>query len=113
MGGARASVSNWKVAPQTVRAGCAKALKPPRGIPSNAVHVKLCMNPSGPPDKAKYSLATDSELVPRGKGEKHRCERSEIVPATISLQCVGAPKQFGVTACLLHNESASYCPWPA
>ena len=44
-----------------------------RGIPSNAVHVKLCMNPSGPPDKAKYSLATDSELVPRGKGEKHPC----------------------------------------
>ena len=26
------------------------------------------MNLSGPPDKAKYSLATDSELVPRGKG---------------------------------------------
>ena len=47
--------------------------KPPRGIPSNAVHVKLCMNPSGPPDKAKYSLATDSELVPRGKGEKNPC----------------------------------------
>ena len=47
--------------------------KPPRGIPSNAVHVKLCMNLSGPPDKAKYSLATDSELVPRGKGEKNPC----------------------------------------
>ena len=44
---------------------------PSRGIPSNAVHVKLCMNPSGPPDKAKYSLATDSEQVPRGKGEKN------------------------------------------
>ena len=47
--------------------------KTPRGIPSNAVHVKLCMNLSGPPDKAKYSLATDSELVPRGKGEKNPC----------------------------------------
>jgi hypothetical protein len=35
--------------------------------------VKLCMNLSGPPDKAKYSLATDSELVPRGKGEKNPC----------------------------------------
>ena len=45
----------------------------PRGIPSNTVHVKLCVNLSGPPDKAKYSLATDSELVPRGKGEKNRC----------------------------------------
>jgi hypothetical protein len=31
------------------------------------------MNPSRPLDKAKYSLATDSEQVPRGKGEKHPC----------------------------------------
>ena len=44
-----------------------------RGIPSNAVHVKLCMNPSRPLDKAKYSLATDSEQVPRGNGEKNPC----------------------------------------
>ena len=50
-----------------------EVFSPSRGIPSNAVHVKLCMNPSGPPDKAKYSLATDSERVPRGKGEKHPC----------------------------------------
>ena len=62
----------------------------PRGIPSNAVHVKLCMNPSGPPDKAKYYLATDSEPVPRGKGEKNRCERSEIVPEMMCLQGVKA-----------------------
>ena len=41
-----------------------ESLKPPRGIPSNAVQVELCVNQSGPPDKAKYSLATDSELVP-------------------------------------------------
>ena len=33
-------------------------------IPSNAMHVKLRMNQSGPPDKAKYSSVTDSELVP-------------------------------------------------
>ena len=39
-------------------------VKSPRGIPSSTVHVKLCANLSGPPDKAKYSLATDSELVP-------------------------------------------------
>ena len=44
-----------------------------RGIPSNAVHVKLCMNLSRPLDKAKYYLATDSELVPRGNGEKNPC----------------------------------------
>ena len=47
--------------------------KPSRGIPSNTVHVKLCVNLSRPLDKAKYSLATDSELVPRGKGEKNPC----------------------------------------
>jgi hypothetical protein len=33
---------------------------------------------------------TDSEQVPRGKGEKIRCERSEIVPETIRLQGVRA-----------------------
>ena len=48
-------------------------VKLPRGIPSSTVHVKLCANLSGPPDKAKYSLATDSEQVPRGKGEKNPC----------------------------------------
>ena len=43
------------------------------GIPSNAVHVKLRVNLSRPLDKAKYSLATDSELVTRVKGEKNPC----------------------------------------
>ena len=43
------------------------------GIPSSTVHVKLRVNLSGPPDKAKYYLATDSGLVPRGKGEKYPC----------------------------------------
>ena len=71
------------------------------------MQVKLCANQSGPPDKAKYSLATDSELVPRGKGEKNPFKGSETDPETIGLQCVGALKS--VTACLLHNESASYC----
>ena len=61
-----------------------------RGIPSSAVHVKLCANLSGPSDKAKYSSATDSELVPRGKGEKNPFEGSEIDPATCCLQCVEA-----------------------
>jgi hypothetical protein len=41
-------------------------------IPSSTMHVKLCANQSRPLDKPKYSLATDSELVPRGKGEKNR-----------------------------------------
>ena len=72
---------------------------------SNAMHVKLRVNLCRPRHKTKYSLATDSEQVPRGKGEKHRCERSERVPETMCLQCVRGPQ--GLMACLLHNESAS------
>ena len=34
-------------------------------------HVLARGNPGGPPSKAQYSLVTDSELVPRGKGEKN------------------------------------------
>ena len=36
----------------------------PRGILSNTAHVKRRMKQRGPPRKAKYSLATDSEQVP-------------------------------------------------
>ena len=67
--------------------------------------VKLRVNLRRPRRKAKYYLATDSEPVPRGKGEKNRCERSEIEPEIMRLQGVRAPQ--GVMACLLLNESAS------
>ena len=50
---------------------------PASGIPSNAVQVELCMNQSRPWDKAKYYPATDSEQVPRGKGEKNPSKGSE------------------------------------
>ena len=40
-------------------------------ILSTAVHVKFRRNPPGPSGKPKYSLVTDSEPVPGGKGEKH------------------------------------------
>jgi hypothetical protein len=43
----------------------------PDGIQSTAGHVKPGRKSGGPPSKAKYSLATDSEQVPRGKGEKY------------------------------------------
>jgi len=36
----------------------------PSGILSTAGHEKPCGNPPGPSGKAKYLLATDSELVP-------------------------------------------------
>ena len=58
--------------------------------------MKLRVNLRGPPRKAKYSLATDSEQVPRGKGEKNRFERSEIVPEIMCLQGVKARKGDGV-----------------
>jgi hypothetical protein len=45
----RVSVTVWKSRPKTVRAQCAKTRTPLRGIPSNAVQVKLCVNLSGPP----------------------------------------------------------------
>jgi len=52
--------------------------------------VKFCLKIGGPPPKAKYSLLTDSEPVPWGKGEKHPDEGSETVPETERLQSVGA-----------------------
>ena len=69
------------------------------------------MNPRRPLRKAKYSSVTDSEQVPRGKGEKFRRERSEIVPETMRPQSVRAGQP--VIACLLHNESASQFVWQA
>ena len=41
-----------------------ESLSQPSGIPSTAGHEKPRGNQGGPPPKAKYSLATDSELVP-------------------------------------------------
>ena len=43
------------------------------GYLSRAGHVKSGLKLGGPPSKAKYSLMTDSEPVPRGKGEKNPC----------------------------------------
>ena len=40
-------------------------------FPSTAEHVKFRGNLGGPSPKAKYKPMTDSELVPRGKGEKN------------------------------------------
>ena len=46
------------------------------GTLSSTVHVKSGVKLCRPRHKAKYSMKTDSELVPRGKGEKHPCEGS-------------------------------------
>ena len=61
---------------------------------SKAGHEKSCLNMGGPPSKPKYSLATDSEQVPWGKGEKNPDEGSEIDTETECLQSVGAEIYF-------------------
>jgi hypothetical protein len=75
--------------------------------------VKAGSNLRGPSRKAKYSLATDSERVARAKDGKnpykgrilnlkpHAYKRSE--PISVDLRV-----DPGVTACLLHNDPATY-----
>ena len=63
----------------------------------------------GPPSKAKYSLATDSEQVPWGKGEKDPCEGSEIEPETMCLQGVGAGFVLWLRAFCLMSLRVSMC----
>ena len=67
-----------------------KGLATSRRHPSTAGHEKPCGNLGGPSSKAKYYLTTDSGPVPRGKGEKHPDEGSEIDPETVCLQAVRA-----------------------
>jgi hypothetical protein len=71
--------------------------------------VEARLNLGGPSSKAKYSLVTDSELVPRGKGEKNPCEGSE---KTLKPCVYKQTKHYGLwqcaMSCLLHNEPASY-----
>ena len=71
-------------------------IRKPNEYLSMTGHGKSGLNLGGPPSKAKYSSMTDSEPVPRGKGEKNRCERSEIVPEMMCLQGVKARKGDGV-----------------
>ena len=63
-------------------------IRKPNEYLSMTGHGKSGLNLGGPPSKAKYSSITDSEPVPRGKGEKNPCQGSEIEPETNSLQTV-------------------------
>jgi hypothetical protein len=60
------------------------------GYLSTARPEKPCRNPGLPRSKAKNVAATDSEEVPRGKGEKNPGEGSEIEPETMCPQQVEA-----------------------
>ena len=77
--------------------------------PSKAGHVKSCLNLRGPSRKAKYSLETDSELVPRGKGEKNPCKGSQknLKPHAYKQFEGYAAQAECLRAYLLHHESAT------
>ncbi len=77
--------------------------------PSKAGHVKSCLNLRGPSRKAKYYLETDSEQVPRGKGEKNPCKGSQknLKPHAYKQFEGYAAQAECLRAYLLHHESAT------
>ena len=79
------------------------------GFLSTAGHVKPGRNSRGPPRKAKYSLATDSERVARAKDEKNPYQ-GRIVNLKPPAYKRSEPhaRKSGVMACLLHNDPATY-----
>jgi hypothetical protein len=72
--------------------------------------VESRLNLRGPSRKAKYYLMTDSELSMVTERWEEPLLGEETEPETIRLQAVGAlcPFRKCVTACLLHNDPASY-----
>src|ERR1700690_1608959 len=85
----------------------------PIWYPSRVGHVKPGLNRRGPSRKAKYSMTTGSEPsrgTERG-GEPRPGEETE--PETPCLRAGGGRlASAGLTACLLHNDPASYCVGP-
>ena len=68
-------------------------------------------NPRGPSRKAKYSLATDSEPSSASERWEEPLSGEDSEPETTRLQAVGGlyPRKGGcLTACLLHNDPATY-----
>ena len=80
---------------------------------SRTGHVKVGLNPRGPSRKAKYSSATDSEAVARAKDGKNPYQ-GRIV--NLKPHAYKRSEPYGgnsrVTACLLHNDPATYRRWP-
>ncbi len=72
--------------------------------------MKPGLNPGGPPPKAKYSSATDSEPVARAKMVKRtpvRGVKQYLKPHTYILWEPYTSSDGWVTAYLLHNGPAS------
>ena len=74
--------------------------------------MKVGLNLRGPSRKAKYSLATDSEQSSASERWEEPLLGEDSEPETTCLQAVGARLGMlasqGVTACLLHNDPATY-----
>jgi len=77
---------------------------------STTGHLESCGNLRGPSRKAKHYLLTDSELVPRGKGEKNPDEGNEktLKPYIYKQSKLRySLRTIRATAYLLHHEPAS------
>ena len=71
--------------------------------------MQSCLNLRGPSRKPEYSLSTDSEQVPRGKGEKNPGEGSQ---KNLKSCVYKQGKRYGpqgqrAIPYLLHHESAT------
>jgi hypothetical protein len=69
------------------------------------------LNLRGPSRKAKYSLMTDSKLSSASERWEEPLLGEDTEPETVCLQAVGGlwrVKSQCLTACLLHNDPASY-----
>ena len=86
----KASGTGWKAGPERVKAPYAKAGAGARRHLSKPGHEESWPNPRGPSRKAKHYRETDSEPVPRGKGEKDPEQGSERDPEIMRPQAVGA-----------------------
>ena len=73
-------------------------------------HVKPGPNRRGPSRKAKYSLATDSVPVARAKDGKnpYKGRTLNLKPHAYKRSEGYATSVEGLTACLLHNDPATY-----
>ena len=86
----------------------------PDEYPSRTGHVEPRLNLRGPSRKAKYYLTTDSKLSKATERWEEPLLGEDTEPETMCLQAVGAlcPQGKCVTACLLHNDPASYVQRP-
>src|ERR1700760_3211775 len=93
---------------------------PPSRYPSRVGHVKPGLNRRGPSPKAKHSMTTDSEprraterggKTPHGGKNPDQGRTLNLKPRAYE-RWEGIDLRVSLTACLLHNDPASYCARP-